>query len=306
MNDFDKAGRYLAKRDSAGFLRWLLGNPAVQFHSWIDTRRLALSNQGDLTSDLVAALRVPGGFEALCVEVQAEARAETLPRSLSYVSRLVIEPADEHSLPLTAVGGAILNLTGRNLTPTLSIHCAAAHPCRLDLTVVLRNLCDESAADLLAGVESGEISPWQLGWAPLMQGGADLAIIGKWCELAERGLAEERDRADLGAVLLVFATLAGQRGPWQRRLRRWNVKTSPFLDEIRAEGRQEGKQEGRELGRVDGVRDALLRLGRQKFKKPPTRKQQQQLEAIADLNHVQSLIDQVLNVDSWAQLLNGH
>src|SRR5438093_6032721 len=119
MNDLDKAGRYLAKRDSAGFLRWLVGNRGVTFHAWIDARRLALPDQRDLTNDLVAAVKIPGGFEALCIELQAEARDDTLLRSLAYVSRLLTEPGDERSLPLAAAGGAVLNLTGRNPAQTL-------------------------------------------------------------------------------------------------------------------------------------------------------------------------------------------
>src|SRR5437870_7319533 len=113
MNDLDKAGRYVAKHDPAGFLRWLVNNPALTFHTWIDARRLALPNQRDLTNDLVAAAKVPGGFEALCIELQAQARADTLLRALAYVSRLLTEPGDERSLPLAATSAAVLDLTGR-------------------------------------------------------------------------------------------------------------------------------------------------------------------------------------------------
>ena len=42
MNDYDKAGRYLFKKDPVGSLRWLMGNPVINFHVWIDSRRLAL------------------------------------------------------------------------------------------------------------------------------------------------------------------------------------------------------------------------------------------------------------------------
>jgi hypothetical protein len=60
MNDNDKAGRYLVKRDATGNLRWLLGNPALAFHAWIDSRRVVLPRQRDLTQDLVAAVRSGG------------------------------------------------------------------------------------------------------------------------------------------------------------------------------------------------------------------------------------------------------
>src|SRR5437867_171149 len=121
MNDYDKAGRYLVKRDPAGFLRWLLNNRRLLFHAWIDARRLALPNQRDLTNDLVAALRTASGFEAMCIELQAEARADTLLRLLAYLARLLTEPGDQRSLPLAAVGGAVLNLTGRGPPPTLTV-----------------------------------------------------------------------------------------------------------------------------------------------------------------------------------------
>ncbi len=104
MNEYDKAGRYLIKRDPPGFFRWLLGRP-VSFHAWIDTRRHALPDQGDLTNDLVAAFRVNTGFEALCVELQAESEAGAASRLLlGYVPCLQTEPAAAGSLVVTGAG----------------------------------------------------------------------------------------------------------------------------------------------------------------------------------------------------------
>jgi hypothetical protein len=44
MREFDKASRYLAKQDPANFFRWLWRHAVtpLQFHSWLDARRLAL------------------------------------------------------------------------------------------------------------------------------------------------------------------------------------------------------------------------------------------------------------------------
>src|SRR5579863_9787751 len=112
MNEYDKAGRYLVKRDPPGFFRWLLRREAA-FHAWIDARRHALPDQGDLTNDLVAAFRAGDGFEALCVELQAESAAGSASRLLlGYVPRLLTEPAAPGSLMVTAAGGAVVNLTG--------------------------------------------------------------------------------------------------------------------------------------------------------------------------------------------------
>ena len=109
MNEYDKADRYLIKRDPPGFFRWLLRRRDVSFHAWIDTRRHALPDQGDLTNDLVAAFRVAGGFEALCVELQAASEGGSAPRLLlGYVPRLLTEPAAPGSLVLRAAGGAVV------------------------------------------------------------------------------------------------------------------------------------------------------------------------------------------------------
>jgi hypothetical protein len=80
MNDNDKAGRYLFKRDPGGHLRWLLATPALEFHAWIDSRRVVLPNQKDLTQDLVAAVRSGEVLEAFCLELEAEARADALDK----------------------------------------------------------------------------------------------------------------------------------------------------------------------------------------------------------------------------------
>ncbi|HEV3024733.1 MAG TPA: DUF4351 domain-containing protein [Pirellulales bacterium] len=77
------------------------------------------------------------------------------------------------------------------------------------------------------------------------------------------------------------------------------MKTSPIFDEIRAEGRQEGREEGR----AEGGRALVFRLGRQKFGKPPTKKQQKSLEAVTELARLEDLAERLLYVDSWSDLL---
>lgn len=79
------------------------------------------------------------------------------------------------------------------------------------------------------------------------------------------------------------------------------MKTSPFLDEIRAESREEGREEGR----VEEVRALVLRQGRRKFGTAPSRKQQKALKAITDLGQLEALAERLLDVDSWAELLGG-
>jgi predicted transposase YdaD len=148
-------------------------------------------------------------------------------------------------------------------------------------------------------VTAAEVSPWQLAWVPLMHGGTEAGIIVRWRDVATRLMADESDRADLGSLALTFAILAGCRPVWEKALRGWNMQTSPFLDEIRAQGREEGREEGR----AEGERSMLLHLGRQKFGKTPSKKQQKVLDAIDDLTQLKALAERLLVVDSWADLL---
>jgi hypothetical protein len=167
----------------------------------------------------------------------------------------------------------------------------------LEFAVFRRHLADEDAAQLVDGVTAGEISPWLLGWVPLMHGGGEAAIIAAWLAAANRRLTDEHHRADLGSLVLVLATLAGCRTVWERGIRGWKMKTSPFLDEIRAEGREEG--------RAEGAQALVLHQGREKFGKAPTKKQRRALESITDLADLEALGQRLLHVHSWDELL-GH
>ncbi len=75
------------------------------------------------------------------------------------------------------------------------------------------------------------------------------------------------------------------------------MKTSPFLDEIRAESREEGREQGQLA--------LLLRQGRHKFGAAPSKKQQKALKAIADAGGLETLAERLLDVDSWTQLLSN-
>jgi len=55
--------------------------------------------------------------------------------------------------------------------------------------------------------------------------------------------------------------------------------------------------------RAEEARTLVLRQGRQKFGKSPTKKQQKALEAITNLARLETLAERLLTVDSWAELL---
>jgi hypothetical protein len=176
----------------------------------------------------------------------------------------------------------------------LTLKSAAVRGCRLELMVLRRSLANEDALALMAHVASGEVSAWLLGLIPLMRGGGEPAIIAQWRKQVEAGLVDVVQRANIGSLALTFATLGGCRPAWDHGLKGWNMETSPFFDEIRAEGKAEQ------------LRAIVLRLGRRKFGKAPTRKQQAELGAISKLDQLENLAERVLLVDTWSNLLNGH
>ena len=51
------------------------------------------------------------------------------------------------------------------------------------------------------------------------------------------------------------------------------------------------------------ARGFLVRLGRKKFHKAPTRKQLKAIQEIADLERLEALASKLLSVASWAELL---
>ncbi len=202
---------------------------------------------------------------------------------------------------MSCVTGIVLDLTGHSPAETLHLRSVIAPRCGLELTILRWPLADDDAAAVVAGVASGKVSPWVLGWVPLMRGGEQASIIGQWRTAAERRLPDERDLAELGTLTLVFATLARRQPAWQTGLRGWNVQTNPFLDEIRAKTRVQALEEGWAVE----SRAIVQRQGRQKFGRAPSRKQQQALEAITDREQLEALAERLLRVDSWAELLNG-
>ena len=61
-------------------------------------------------------------------------------------------------------------------------------------------------------------------------------------------------------------------------------------------------EEGEAKGKAEATREAVLRLGQQRFGKP-SRKQRASLDAIADLPRLVRIHDALLQVNSWRELL---
>lgn len=82
---------------------------------------------------------------------------------------------------------------------------------------------------------------------------------------------------------------------------------SCYLETAREEGLELGREEGLELGREEGLergrKESILRIGRKRFGEPPAELKDKILE-IRQLNHLDGLLDRILDCPSWAELFD--
>jgi hypothetical protein len=91
----------------------------------------------------------------------------------------------------------------------------------------------------------------------------------QWKQAASRE-PDERGRALLAGLTLVWADLAQTTAAWKLNLEGWNVQTSPFLEEIR------------DQGCLESCRDVLLGLLEDRFG-PVPEEVVQRIKAATDL-----------------------
>lgn len=247
-NPFDKSARYTAKIDPPAFFAWATGlsDGAFAFREWLDTRAVPLPYEPDQIGDSVARLKNATAEEpdwAVAVEFQIEPDPLMFGRLMVYLGYLwqTLKPDPERGSRF-GVAAVVINLTGSGSTARDMRWPAAGFATQLG--VVERNLASENADDLLTGVESGRWSRAVLPWLPLMSGGADASIIGRWKALAE-GEPDQRRRANLAGLALVFAGAAKRKEAWNNALEGWNVIESDVVNEWIAKGKVAGKAEGK-------------------------------------------------------------
>jgi hypothetical protein len=294
LHEYDKASRYMAKQDPPGFLRWLWrhADTPLQFHSWLDARRLALPDEGDLTCDTVAAFHLTGQAEpshALIVEFMAESRGNTLTRMLAYVLRARTEPpaAEGQKLP-PQLGGVVINLTGKAQTRAVKATFPGVRQCNWGFGILQRTLRDESAGDTLAAIAAGRTTRWLLPWIPLMKGGAEMAIMEEWRRVALTEPDAEVS-STLGAFALIFADLVKRSELWERALEGWDMQTSQVVDRWRAEGQLEAR------------RDDLVALLEKRFGSLP-QDLLERIQASTDEIRLKTALQQVLDIHSLEEL----
>ena len=127
-----------------------------------------------------------------------------------------------------------------------------------------------------------------------MTGGDEPGIIERWNRAAEAE-TNPRQRAAFAAPALVLSEAAGRESIWTKALEDWNVQKSTIVEGWVKQARVEG--------RVEESRAIMLRQGKKKFGRLPTKKQQAELDTIDDPAKLQALSERLLDVSTWGELL---
>jgi hypothetical protein len=231
MGVFDHTAPRAAKREPAGFCRWLMPrlDPALAFSGWLDTRTAPSPPESELTCDVLAEFLAKDRQEqpwVLVIEFQTEPRGDDLERILEYALRFRRERRPTWDTRLKyQVGGVLLNLTGAPQVDTLSLSLPGLPEYGLTGRVVRLAVREENAVATLSRIASGELSRCVLPWVALMHGSGEPTTIEEWKRLADLE-PDPRVRLDYAVDALLFAELADVQGQWKQALEGWNVRVS--------------------------------------------------------------------------------
>lgn len=190
----------------------------------------------------------------LVAELQAEPDADMLERLGEYSFRLRRELRhDTGQAGKYPVLCLVLNLTGAEQSRELAMTVDGWDEANLVLRVAQGTLRAEAAAATLARIARRELDRWVLPWLPLLRGAAEDANLAEWLRLAALE-PNERDRAEMAALALVFADLADSLATWQTAMRSLNMQTSVVVEGWKTEG-------AIEYARQNLLRAVVLRFG---------------------------------------------
>ncbi len=233
MGAFDQAARYATQAEPEAVVRRLLRGPGARlpFREWADTRTTPLPRERERTADLVAVLAdesVPERPWALVLEFQSEHDPDKLDVTLQVVARLRTGLRHgEDRRGRYRVLASLVYLRGRCPEEVLDMTLAGGFGTRH--APLVWNVEADRADVALAALAAGETTWGVLFWVPLMGGGGEEAVIGRWKERAA-ALPDRRLRGDLAQIALVFAELAGHTAAWEKELEGWDMTESQVVN----------------------------------------------------------------------------
>ena len=287
MGVFDQASRSAIKSAPPAFFRWLA--PAFverfAFRDFVDTQTIAFPGEPDRTCDTVAEF-VPvagdGPHRLLDVEPQSEPDSEMLDRCGEYAFRLRRElrygAGRQHKYNVVNV---VVNLTGPEQAHDLDMREADLGDAGPHLRVFQVTMREIDAAATLAAIAADLRLFAVLPWVPLMRRGDETDIIEEWKRLVMLE-ADQKRRAYIATLALVFAELPNRSAAWKSALEGWNVKMSQQVLEWKGEQ----------------VREDLLRLFAWRFHAPLPEDLEKQLNELTLPDQLTPWLRAVVTTDS--------
>jgi hypothetical protein len=245
MGAFDQAARYAAQAAPEAVIHRVLsptGTP-LHFRDWYDTRALPLPGGPDRTADLVAALEDAGHPDRpalLVLEFQAQVDPDKLDVTLEEAG--ILRGHARHGEDRRGkfrVFTALVYLRDRCPEEVLDMTLPGGFGTRH--APLVWNVAADDAAATLEAVVAGQTSWGMLYWVPLMAGGGEEAIMGRWKEVVAATVPQRRVRGTLVGIALVFAELAGCYLSWERSLEGWEMTESQVVNRWISQGEARGK-----------------------------------------------------------------
>jgi hypothetical protein len=233
MGAFDQAARYAAQADPEAVVRRVLSptGVALRFREWLDTRTIPLPGGPDRIANLVAALDDPAGQGWLLIlEFQSEHDPDKMDVTLEEagILRGHARHGDERKGKYRVVT-ALVYLQGCCPDEVLDMTLPGGFGTRH--APLVWNVAADNALTTVEAVAGGQASWGLLFWVPLMAGGAEEAVIGRWKDVVTATVPDRRVRGNLAGVALVFAELVGRRVEWKRGLEGFEMTESQVVNE---------------------------------------------------------------------------
>jgi hypothetical protein len=269
-NLYDRLGRHIVKANPLDHKEMTIPNsPKQQFGQWQDTQMVPYPGSPDQRCDTVASIIDTESYgQPWLVAYELKTKPELRSRSqlLGYMASLEEElKPDNEPGSRYLVTGMIINLTGnQDNWPEKQLGKTSL---RSLPSVMIINLSQWNAIEILDQIEAKTRSPYGLYWISLMQHGDEPEVIERWKRIAKSQLTPEQC-TDYAYVVTVFSELAKRFDLWSEALKEWNVTESPFANSLidigiqkgEAIGIQKGKQEGEAIGIQKGKWIARIQM----------------------------------------------
>lgn len=232
---FDLTARRVARVEPVSFFTWLFTGfkKYLKYHRWLDTRTTpdAEDDSGEQTGDTLAVLEdvtQPAPLWLFPQEFQTQPDPDMFGRMMRQGGQMWLDHRPD-DLPGSRyqISFGIVNLTGtrESLPGGRSYPMPGEDGVFCGLQPRERWLAEESGAELMDRVASGELGRYLLAFVSLCKDGEKPGNIDRCLALVSQE-PDARKRGDIGLSILILAELKEWYPAWEEKFKGWNVQES--------------------------------------------------------------------------------